>query len=120
MNKGNILTFRLPGDLYRDLSQRAEKEGCTLSELARKIITEHARVEEISRALEDITKKHSAEHVQIQELIKRSAGNLGENKGARNLSEDIRKIIILVTCIVDSLPGASARRREYGLDKIQF
>lgn len=120
MNKENILTFRLPGDLYRDLSQRAAKEGCTMSDLARKIIMEHARVEEMSRVLEEIAKKHSVEHVQIHDLIKRLAGSLGTNKGVRNLDEDIRKIIILVTCIVDTLPGASARRREYGLDKLQF
>jgi len=81
---------------------------------------EHARAEEMSRALEDITRKHSVEHAQIQDLIKRLAVSLGANKGVRNLDEDIRKIIILVSCIVDTLPGASARRREYGLDKLQF
>ena len=114
MNKGNILTFRLPGDLYRDLSLRAEKEGCTISELARKIITEHARVEEMSRALEDITKKHSAEHAQLQDVIKRLAAGLTANKSTKSHSEDISKILRLVTWLVEASPHASSLRREHG------
>ncbi len=116
MNKENILTFRLPGDLYRDLSLRAEKEGCTISELARKIITEHGRVEEISRALADITKKQSAEHAQLQDLIKRATQS-SANKGARNIEEEIGKILILVRFLAEASPYASRRRRELGLEE---
>jgi hypothetical protein len=115
MNKENILTFRLPGGLYRDLSQRAEKEGCTISELARKIITEHARAEEISRALADITKKHSAEHAQLENMIKRLADGPTASKGAKSHDGDIAKILLLVTWLVDASPFASNRRSEHGL-----
>lgn len=114
MNKGNILTFRLPGDLYKDLSRRAETEGSTISDLARKIIMEHARVEEVSRALEDITKKHSAEHAQLQDAIRRLADGLTTNKSTKSHGEDIDKILRLVTWLVDASPHASSKRRENG------
>lgn len=114
MNKENILTFRLPGDLYRDLSQRAAKEGCTISDLARKIIMEHAKVEEMSRVLEDITKKHSAEHGQLQEMVRRLSQNITTSKISESQNSDIEKILRLVSWIAEASPYASKKWRESG------
>lgn len=114
MNKGNILTFRLPGDLYRDLSNRAMKEGSTISELARKIITEHARVQEMSRALEEITKKHSAEHLHLQDLITRLAEGSAANKGTTSQDANIAKILLHLSWLVAASPQAAKLQRESG------
>jgi vacuolar-type H+-ATPase subunit E/Vma4 len=114
MNKANILTFRLPGDVYKELSQRAETEGYTISDLARRIITEHARVQEVSRALDDIAKKNAVEHAKLQEILKRLADGLTPIKSSKKDSEEIEKILLHVSWLVEASPHASKRRREHG------
>jgi predicted transcriptional regulator len=51
MNNGKILTVRLSEALHKNLEQRAETEGGTISDIARTIITEHVRVEDVASHL---------------------------------------------------------------------
>ena len=48
MNNGKILTVRLTEALHNDLLHRAETEGGTVSDIARRIITDHVGVEDIA------------------------------------------------------------------------
>ena len=68
----------------------------------------------MNRVLEDMTKKHSVEHAQLQDAIKRLTAGLTANKSTNSQSEDISKILRLVTWLVDASPHASSLRREHG------
>ncbi len=78
MNKGKIIAFRLSDTLHRDLIQMAETEGCTISDVARTIITEHMQGERLLRALEETRKNLSKEIAQIKEEITKMRTSTGE------------------------------------------
>ncbi len=93
MNKANILTIRLPGDVYKELSQRAEKEGYTISDLARRIIMEHTRVEDLLQAVQETRKSLSQEITQIKEELGKMRASTGADKpGTESFAEYRRKI----------------------------
>ncbi len=80
MNKANILTFRLPGAVYKELSRRAEAEGYTISDLARRIIMEHTRVEDLLQAVKDTRKSLSQEIMQLKEELGKMRTITGADK----------------------------------------
>ena len=57
MNKGKVIGFRVSDDLFKILMQMAETDGCTLSDAARNIITEHVRNDDVHRTLQEVQKK---------------------------------------------------------------
>jgi hypothetical protein len=69
MSKGKIIAFRLSDALHKYLLQVAETQGCTISDVARNIITEHIEGGHILRALEDHRKALSRELALIREEI---------------------------------------------------
>ena len=87
MNKANILTFRLPRDVYKELSRRAETEGYTISDLARRIILEHTRGEDLLQAVQETRKSLSQEITQIKEELGKMRTSTGADKpGAESFS----------------------------------
>ncbi len=80
MNKGKIIAFRLSDILHRDLIQMAETQGCTISDIARNIITEHLRGERLLRALEESRKVLSREIAQVKEEIAKMRTSTREDK----------------------------------------
>ena len=80
MNKGKVIAFRVTGTLHKSLLQMAETEGCTISDVARNIITEHIRVEDLLQALQETKKGLSQEIAQIKEELAKMRTGTGADK----------------------------------------
>jgi predicted DNA-binding protein len=92
MDKGKIIAFRLSNTLHRDLIRMAETQGCTISDVARNIITEHIRVEDLLHALQETRKSLSHEIAQVR----------GDSAGNADLAE-IRRIVKLIGMAMPSV-----------------
>jgi hypothetical protein len=87
MNKGKVIAFRLSDTLHRDLLQMAEIQGCTISDVARNIITEHFQGEHLLRALEENRKVLSREIAQIKEELSKMRTATGDTEADKPGSE---------------------------------
>ena len=107
MHKGKVLGFRISEDLYKNLLQQAEVAGSTISDIARNIITEHARGEDLLLALQEIGKRHSQEIAQLREEMKSlTAGVAAMNRGSGG-SGDIARILLIVETLGRASPSVS-------------
>ena len=95
MGKGRIIGFRISDDMYKILMQQAEAEGCTISDVARNIITQHVRNENILAALREMRRGLSQEIAQVR----------GGGAGIEDLVE-VRRI---VTLIAMAMPAVAKR-----------
>lgn len=95
MSKGKVIGFRVSEDLYRNLVQFAEAEGCTISDVARNIITGHVRNEDIIRALQEMRKGLSQEIAKVREVH-------GDGAGNGDLSE-VKRIVTLIAMAMPSV-----------------
>jgi hypothetical protein len=94
MNKGKIIAFRLSDTLHRDLIQMAETQGCTISDVARNIITGHLQGEHLLRALEETRKSLSQEISQVRAEMKGVSNKTGIVNSES--SDDIKLILRIV------------------------
>jgi NifU-like protein involved in Fe-S cluster formation len=95
MSKGKVIGFRVSEDLYKNLLQQAEADGCTISDVARNIITEQVRNEDILRALQEMRKSLSKEIAQLR------GGSVG--------IEDLVEVRRIVTLIAMAMPSVAKR-----------
>jgi hypothetical protein len=93
MSKGKIIAFRVADTLHKDLLQMAEMQGCTISDVARNIITEHIRVEDLLHALQETRKSLSQEIAQIKEELGKMRTSTGtDNPGTESFAAYKSKI----------------------------
>ena len=108
MNKGKVIGFRVSDDLHKILMQQAEANGCTISDVARNIMTEHIRVEDLLRALHEIRKSLSHEIAQLREEINTLTANFATIKrGTGGNNGDIDEIRRIVTLIARAMPAVA-------------
>ncbi len=103
MNKGKIIAFRVADTLHKNLLQMAETEGCTISDVARNIITEHIRVEDLLRALQETGKSHSQEISKLREDLKNLIP-VPTTKRGNVPSGDIERILMIVEALGQASP----------------
>ncbi len=92
MSKGKIIGFRVSEDLHKNLMQMAEADGCTISDVARNIITEHVRNEDILRALQEMRRGILQEIARVR----------GDSVGNGDLVE-VRRIVTLIAMAMPSV-----------------
>jgi len=107
MSKGETIGFRISDNMRKTLEQQAEAEGCTLSDVARNIMTEHVRVEDLLLALQEIRKSHSQEMAQLREEMKTLMANFTTIKRGNISNEDTAEIRRIVTLIARAMPSVA-------------
>ncbi len=107
MDKGKVIAFRVADTLRKDLLRMAETQGCTISDAARNIITEHVRVEDLLNALREIKKSHSQELAQVREEIRTLTAGLSAIKRESSSNGNIDEIRRIVTLIARAMPSVA-------------
>lgn len=109
MSKGKVIGFRVSDDLHKILMQQAEAEGSTISDVARNIMTEQVRVDDLLRALQETRKGHSQEIAQLREEIKTLMANFTTIKRGSVSNDDNAEIRRIVTLIAMAMPSVARR-----------
>jgi hypothetical protein len=105
MNKGKVVGFRVSENLHKSLLQLAEAEGSTISDVARNIITEHLRIDDVLHMLQEIGKTQTQGIAQLREELRSMIPDTASIKRGSGNNEDIVEIRRIVTLIARAMPA---------------